>query len=312
MELVTILHKASSAKEAITPERTKLLCNNLCRLDAVAAKSAYNVILAFRKRIDTIHTIGSSFQDIPYFGEHLEDVGILFSASELPSRLLIMLEVMIESADILDVSPWPELDGDDETPPGFILTEVKPATQLEVPNTHHHARFVMQDEEDGVSFHTKQTYDGYKIRIADTSRIIWSGGSEKNVVRNCFWDGQEFDGEGVKYPKRYIYENGVHHFSGHITYCDLPCLYAHMCEISKLRPCYHPVNFDKSMDLVMLMFNLLYPNEEQIWAAPERSMLDIHGGPYTIEQFRRVDGKKRFVDSHNISCDLQKSTFFEL
>lgn len=94
MDLVQILIKKIDENDEITPERVIRLCRELSSLDAVQAKTAYKLIMTYKKRYDAERRVGDSEGDAPYYAKEIEK-GMEFQYSMLPNTLVLILEQFI-------------------------------------------------------------------------------------------------------------------------------------------------------------------------------------------------------------------------
>jgi hypothetical protein len=304
MELLDILHHETEGKKPITQDRLRILCSNLSHIDEVGAKTVLSVIIGYSKKKDTVHKIGSVNNGIPYYGEEIPDAGVIFSAEELPDRLVLYLEHLVSVSDI----NAPDDDEDDDTL-GFILNGASHDTKPVVPNTKLHTKFATVESRPGKRFDTTTTYEGYRIRIAEMGNVQFTCNSKFST---CYWDGEPFDDCGVVYPRKYAYLDGKHLFIGTLPFCSVFCLYAYISELRQKQKIFQPLDFAKTIQLTELMFCLMYPGEDVLRPAPQRESLDVYGGPYTITQFRQATCEKRLLKTADVRQEIQIQLALEL
>jgi len=305
MELLDILHQETEGKKPITQDRLRILCSNLSRIDQVGARTVLSVIINYSKKKDNVHKIGSVNNGIPYYGEEIEDTGVIFNAEELPPRLILYLEHIVSVSDITPAEP----DEDEDETLGFILNGASHDPKPIIPNSKLHTKFTSIEARPGKRFDTTTTYEGYRIRIAEMSNVQFTCNCE---FTTCFWDGEPYDDCGVVYPTKYAYMDGKHIFIGTLPFCSVFCLYAYVSELRKKQKIFQPSNLAKTIQLMELMFCLIHPSEDVLRPAPARECLDVYGGPYTITQFRQATSEKRLIKTGDVRQEIQTQIALEL
>lgn len=91
----------------------------------------------------------------------------------------------------------------------------------------------------------------------------------------CWWCCHPFNTEPLRFPHKYDDRTGRFSTSG--NFCSWSCMKAYNLE--------RPNNGSTTMNIVT-MRKKLYNSIGRIRAAPGRQMLNVFGGPMTIEEFR--------------------------
>jgi hypothetical protein len=298
MDLLDIqLRKVNRDKILSSPEKL-LLCKRLSNVDQIQANTIFRLIRNFKIKFDKVARIGDDPSKIPYFGEDIPEVGLVFSAKCLPEQLLVVLENFVE-----EVEPKADYLGDEDDLM-FILAGIH-GDDRDVPtNTSH--KFQIKGKKRGMKVENVTDHSGYKVMIAYTGNNDFESDTKSKY---CFWDGQEFDGKPICIPYKYEVKNGIHTFSGTKCFCSIFCMYAHLTSEFEKMAHNRDSRLERAMQLTMIAFRLMFPNEKQIKPAPKRESIDIFGGALALEEYRR-QSNQNYVNASNVFFNEVQSAEF--
>lgn len=92
---------------------------------------------------------------------------------------------------------------------------------------------------------------------------------------NCWWDKLPFTTPAIEMPESYY--NGIFNCTG--KYCSWECMMAYNIDIND-------ENISKRTSLIYRMYKKTYNKEIVIKPAPSWKILDVFGGPISIENYR--------------------------
>lgn len=140
-----------------------------------------------------------------------------------------------------------------------------------------------------------------KNRSGDSERIL------VNKIRRdtpCYWCKVPFDKfpYGFKFnrPIDLIFEPDKVRSIGTGSFCSLGCAYSYSKWFSEDRNDSRTPMVSKSIDLIKKLHFFLFPDKDFVCANDWR-LLDINGGPLTLEQFR--SNEVYFEPTHSLYCE---------
>lgn len=117
----------------------------------------------------------------------------------------------------------------------------------------------------------------------------------------CYWCKHTFELRPIGCPiKMYINDNGETVYETYKIFCGFSCLFAHIKFVKKYNIDEH---IYKESDVLMYqMFLDIYerlPTQNEITEAPDWQLLKEYGGPYTIDDFRKLNDSL-YISSTNM------------
>jgi hypothetical protein len=251
------------------------------------------LIKEYKIKYDKVAVIGEGTNKIPYFGEYAPEMGIIFDAKMLPEVLLLILNEFMQEG-----TPQEDYVGDLETMM-IILANISPDEKEQVTVA---PKFQPKGRKRGMKIENATDHSGYKVMLAYMGDVGFHSDDPKPSSGQycCFWEGQNFDNKPVCIPLRYEFKNGKHEFYGPKRFCNIFCLYAYLIDQSEKIHNLRPSWLEKAMQLTMIAFKLMFPNETTFKPADPKDVLDIYGGNLAIEKYRTRNYNGQYYESNNI------------
>ncbi len=153
----------------------------------------------------------------------------------------------------------------------------------------------------GGRLQTLQTYEGYTIKLANTSCISFEGESKGH----CWWDHHPYDGDLICMP--YIHtqirnpgHQDKHTFIGLGSFCSMFCLWSYVMEEMKKQYHLRDSRIETVIELTRLAFSLMFDTDVVLKCSPDWKLLDTYGGPLSVTHFRKASYDKTYTPLGNI------------
>lgn len=288
MDLLELLLRKVNRKTVLSPTDKLSLCKKLSNVDVHQGTTIFKLIKNYKNRFDKVNRIGDAGARIPYAGEEVPEIGLIFTAVGMPDELLVVLQEFVK-----EVKEVAEYDGDEETLM-FILKDVKENGKSLEPKIQ---KFHFKGKKRGMKIETVTDHAGYKVMLAYTGNTNFKPDYKGYY---CFWDGQVFDGKPICIPYRYEIKDEIHEFSGPKCFCSIFCMYAYLCDEYEKMQHLRDSRLETATQLTMVAFKLMFPNEDILKPAGRRESIDIFGGPLSIEDYRKQNYEKTYISSNNV------------
>lgn len=155
-----------------------------------------------------------------------------------------------------------------------------------------------------VKVESLQTYEGYTINIANTDYTKFE--SETPQTKHCWWDRCPYDEDLICLPyefeSRRLPSGKIEMtFRGPGSFCSMFCLWAYIQDEQNRQYHARDPRIEKCAQHARIAFSSMFGPDVVLKASPHWKMLDIFGGPYTIDEFRKASYNKVFVKLGNVS-----------
>lgn len=289
MDLLDILLRQVDRNAVLSAEEKLLVCQKLSNADRNTAITIFKLIKNYKIKFDKAVKIGENPSNLPYFGQYMADIGIIFTATAFPEILMSILKIFIE-----DVEPNPKYEGDIETLM-ITLSGIKPDEKEDTPQVAQ--KFQIKGKKRGMKIENVTDHSGYKVMIGYMGDTNFNPDCKGH---HCYWDGQPFDTRPICIPYKYEYKNNIHEFYGPKKFCSIFCMYAYLLEQSEKIHQLRDTRLEKALQLTMLAFKIMFPNENVLKPAPSRDVIDIYGGTKSLDDYRKQDYNKTYYTSGNV------------
>uniref|UniRef100_A0A6C0CFS0 Uncharacterized protein n=1 Tax=viral metagenome TaxID=1070528 RepID=A0A6C0CFS0_9ZZZZ len=163
-----------------------------------------------------------------------------------------------------------------------------------------------------IKVHSFQTHEGYTINIANTDFTKFE--SETPKVKYCWWDKCPYDEDLICLPYEYdskILPSGkiMKTFRGPGSFCSIFCLWAYIVDEQNRQYYARDPRIEKAAQNAKIAFSAMFSSDVILKAAPHWKLLDIFGGPYTIDEFRKASYDKLWVKLENISFKANPESY---
>lgn len=157
-----------------------------------------------------------------------------------------------------------------------------------------------------------QTHEGYTINIANSDYTKFEG--ETAQPKYCWWDKCPHDEDHICLPYEYdsrTLPNGKikRTFRGPGSFCDMFCLWAYIVDEQMKQHYARDPRIEKAAQNAKIAFSAMYGPDVILKAAPHWKLIDIFGGPYPIDQFRKASYDKLWVKLENVSFKASPESY---
>lgn len=157
---------------------------------------------------------------------------------------------------------------------------------------------------------TRVDQSGQNIVIAYSGNVKFSHEEDLQPENmNCYWCHHGYDTPLICIPNKCTIKDRRYHFYGTGSFCSMFCLYAYLRDLENHKDYCQPQWLSTARQLTIVAFAAMYPPEVKLVPAPHWQMLDVYGGPLTIQEFRKASCNKNYILTPNITFNQGALTF---